>query len=231
MTKLSKRMKSLREQVDRSKSYPLTEAVALAKKLATTKFKNGESVDLSVNLGLDAKRDTLRGALLLPHGTGRTVRVAVFAEGDLAKEASDAGADIVGFDDLAEKVKKGEMDFDVVIATPDAMRLVGQLGQILGPRGLMPNPKVGTVTPDVKKAVENAKGGQVRFRTDKAGIIHASIGKVDFTQEQIQGNLEALLADLKKLKPASSKGAYVRNITLSTTMGPGLKIDLSTIQE
>jgi len=229
MTKLSKRMKSLREQVDRSKSYPLTEAVALAKKLATTKFKNGESVDLSVNLGLDAKRDTLRGALLLPHGTGRTVRVAVFAEGDLAKEASDAGADIVGFDDLAEKVKKGEMDFDVVIATPDAMRLVGQLGQILGPRGLMPNPKVGTVTKDVKSAVTQAKAGQIRFRLDKGSIIHATVGKSTFEESQLQDNVVALVDELKRIKPSSAKGTYIKKISISTTMGPGIPIDTASI--
>ena len=229
MAKLSKRAKVIREKVDPNKAYSLEEAVALLSELSTVKFK--ESLDVAINLGVDPRKSdqVVRGATVMPNGTGKDVRVAVFAQGANADAAKEAGADIVGMDDLAEQVKKGQMDFDVVIASPDAMRVVGQLGQILGPRGLMPNPKVGTVTPDVATAVKNAKAGQVRFRTDKNGIIHTTLGKVDFDAASVQGNLEALVADLKKLKPSSSKGVYFKKITLSTTMGPGLTIDHSAL--
>jgi len=229
MAKLSKRMKLVRDNVDATKEYEINEAVALLQKLATVKFN--ESVDVSVNLGVDPRRSdqNVRGATVLPHGTGRTVRVAVFTQGANAEAALAAGADIVGMDDLAAKVKAGEMDFDVVIASPDAMRVVGQLGQILGPRGLMPNPKVGTVTPDVATAVKNAKAGQVRYRNDKNGIIHSTIGKVSFTPEQIKENLEALLIALLKGKPSGAKGHFLKKISLSTTMGAGLKIDGSSV--
>ena len=229
MAKLSKRNRAIREKVEAGKLYPVEEAVALLAELSAVKFK--ESVDVAVNLGVDPRKSdqNVRGASVLPHGTGKTVRVAVFAQGAKAEEAKEAGADVVGFDDLAEKVQAGELDFDVVIASPDAMRVVGKLGTILGPRGLMPNPKVGTVTPDVATAVKNAKAGQVRFRTDKNGIIHTTLGKVDFDAASVQGNLEALVADLKKLKPSSSKGIYFKKITLSTTMGPGLTIDHSAL--
>lgn len=228
---LSKKAKLIKEKVDKSKQYPISEAVELLKELAAAKFN--ESVDVSVNLGVDPRKSdqNVRGATVLPNGTGKTVRVAVFAQGANADAAKEAGADIVGMEDLAEQVKKGEMGFDVVIASPDAMRVVGQLGQILGPRGLMPNPKVGTVTPDVGNAVKNAKSGQVRYRTDKAGIIHCTIGKVDFDAQSIKQNLEALLADLKKAKPSAAKGVYMKKITLSTTMGPGLWIDQGSIAE
>jgi large subunit ribosomal protein L1 len=228
MAKLSKRIKLIRESVS-NKPYTFTEAVELLK--STSKVKFLESIDVSVNLGVDPRKSdqVVRGATLLPAGTGKTVRVAVFAQGDNADKAKEAGADVVGFEDLAESIKGGNLDFDVVIATPDAMRIVGQLGQILGPRGLMPNPKVGTVTPDVTKAVENAKAGQVRYRTDKNGIIHCSIGKVDFNSDSLQSNLHALIADLKKAKPANAKGTYLKRITLSTTMGPGLTIDQNSI--
>lgn len=228
--KLAKRIQAIRAKVTPGKVYSLTEALALIKELSTVKFKEG--LDVAVNLGVDPRKSdqVVRGASVLPHGTGRSVRVAVFAQGANADAAKAAGADIVGFDDLAESIKAGNMDFDVVIATPDAMRLVGQLGQVLGPRGLMPNPKVGTVTPDVAKAVSNAKAGQVRFRTDKAGIVHTTVGKVEFTYEQVKDNIEALFVELKKLKPTSSKGIYIRKLTLSSTMGPGLQVDLSTIQ-
>lgn len=228
MAKLTKRIKAIRESLNKD-IYTFSEAVDNLKNNSKVKFL--ESVDVSVNLGVDPRKSdqVVRGATLMPKGTGKTVRVAVFAQGDNAEKASAAGADVVGFDDLAEKVKAGELDFDVVIATPDAMRVVGQLGQILGPRGLMPNPKVGTVTPDVAKAVENAKAGQVRYRTDKNGIIHCSIGKIDFESGDLQVNLNALIADLKKAKPASAKGTYLKKITLSTTMGPGLTIDQSSI--
>jgi large subunit ribosomal protein L1 len=228
MAKLSKRIKLIRESVS-NKPYTFTEAVELLK--STSKVKFLESIDVSVNLGVDPRKSdqVVRGATLLPAGTGKSVRVAVFAQGDNAEKAKEAGADVVGFEDLAESIKGGNLDFDVVIATPDAMRVVGQLGQILGPRGLMPNPKVGTVTPDVTKAVENAKAGQVRYRTDKNGIIHCSIGKVDFNSEALQSNLHALIADLKKAKPANAKGTYLKRITLSTTMGPGLTIDQNSI--
>ncbi|HAZ99692.1 50S ribosomal protein L1 [Halomonas sp. CnH100-B] len=229
MAKLSKRAKVIREKVDPNKAYSLEEAVALLSELSTVKFK--ESLDVAINLGVDPRKSdqVVRGATVMPNGTGKDVRVAVFTQGANADAAKEAGADIVGMDDLAEQVKKGVMDFDVVIASPDAMRVVGQLGQILGPRGLMPNPKVGTVTPDVATAVKNAKAGQVRFRTDKNGIIHTTLGKVDFDAASVQGNLEALVADLKKLKPSSSKGIYFKKITLSTTMGPGLTIDHSAL--
>ncbi|CAM0557328.1 MULTISPECIES: 50S ribosomal protein L1 [Halomonadaceae] len=227
MAKLSKRAKIIREKVDTTKAYSIEEAVALLSELSTVKFK--ESVDVAINLGVDPRKSdqVVRGATVMPNGTGKDVRVAVFTQGANADAAKEAGADIVGMDDLAEQVKKGVMDFDVVIASPDAMRVVGQLGQILGPRGLMPNPKVGTVTPDVATAVKNAKAGQVRFRTDKNGIIHTTLGKVDFDAAAINGNLEALVADLKRLKPSASKGIYFKKMTLSTTMGPGLTIDHS----
>ncbi|MGM0769300.1 MAG: 50S ribosomal protein L1 [Pseudomonadota bacterium] len=228
MAKLSKRQKLIREKVDSTRSYSVDEAVALLVELGqNVKFK--ESVDVAVNLGVDARKSdqVVRSSTVLPHGTGKTVRVAVFTQGANAEKATAAGADIVGMDDLADEVKKGNMDFDVVIATPDAMRVVGQLGQILGPRGLMPNPKVGTVTPDVETAVKNAKAGQVRYRTDKNGIIHAPLGNVEFSAQTIKENLEALVADLKKAKPSSAKGVYLKKITISSTMGPGLAIDQS----
>ncbi|MCE8030803.1 50S ribosomal protein L1 [Halomonas daqingensis] len=229
MAKLSKRAQMIREKVDASKAYSLEEAVALLAELSTVKFK--ESLDVAINLGVDPRKSdqVVRGATVMPNGTGKEVRVAVFTQGANADAAKEAGADIVGMDDLAEQVKKGQLDFDVVIASPDAMRVVGQLGQILGPRGLMPNPKVGTVTPDVATAVKNAKAGQVRFRTDKNGIIHTTLGKVDFDANAIRGNLEALIADLKRLKPSTSKGIYFKKVTLSTTMGPGLTLDHSAL--
>ncbi|MGJ0483961.1 MAG: 50S ribosomal protein L1 [Methylomicrobium sp.] len=229
MAKLSKKAKLIKSKVERTKQYSVTEAVALLKELGTAKFS--ESIDVSVNLGVDPRKSdqNVRGATVLPNGTGKTVRVAVFAQGPNADAARAAGADIVGMDDLGDQVKKGELNFDVVIASPDAMRVVGQLGQILGPRGLMPNPKVGTVTPDVATAVKNAKSGQVRYRTDKAGIIHCTLGKVSFDAGAIQGNLEALLADLRKAKPATSKGIYIKKITLSSTMGPGLWLDQNSL--
>ncbi|WP_199456883.1 MULTISPECIES: 50S ribosomal protein L1 [unclassified Marinobacter] len=230
MAKLSKRQKLIREKVDSTRAYTVDEAVALLSELGqNVKFK--ESVDVAVNLGVDARKSdqVVRSSTVLPHGTGKTVRVAVFTQGGNAEKATAAGADIVGMDDLADEVKKGNMDFDVVIATPDAMRVVGQLGQILGPRGLMPNPKVGTVTADVETAVKNAKAGQVRYRTDKNGIIHAPLGNVEFSAQNIKENLEALVADLKKAKPASSKGVYLKKITISSTMGPGLTIDQGTL--
>ena len=229
MAKLSKRQRLIREKVQAGKLYSIDEAVGLLSELSSAKFK--ESVEVAVNLGVDARKSDqqVRGATTLPNGTGKTVRVAVFTQGANADAAKDAGADIVGMDDLAEQVKAGVMDFDVVIASPDAMRVVGQLCQILGPRGLMPNPKTGTVTPDVVTAVKNAKAGQVRYRTDKNGIIHGAIGKVDFDAKAIKENLEALISDLKKAKPASAKGAYLKKITLSSTMGPGLVIDQSSL--
>lgn len=227
MAKLSKRAKLIREKVDSSKVYSVEEAVVLLSELSTVKFK--ESVDVAVNLGVDPRKSdqVVRGATVMPNGTGKDVRVAVFTQGANADAAKEVGADVVGMEELAEQVKKGVMDFDVVIASPDAMRVVGQLGQILGPRGLMPNPKVGTVTPDVAAAVKNAKAGQVRFRTDKNGIIHTTVGKVDFDVDAIKGNIEALISDLKKLKPSASKGVYFKKMTLSTTMGPGLTVDHS----
>lgn len=227
MAKLTKRAQMIREKVDATKAYSLEEAVALLAELSTVKFK--ESLDVAINLGVDPRKSdqVVRGATVMPNGTGKDVRVAVFTQGANADAAKEAGADIVGMDDLAEQVKQGQLNFDVVIASPDAMRVVGQLGQILGPRGLMPNPKVGTVTPDVATAVKNAKAGQVRFRTDKNGIIHTTLGKVDFDSGAILGNLEALVADLKRLKPSTSKGIYFKKVTLSTTMGPGLTLDHS----
>ncbi|MBZ4201503.1 MAG: 50S ribosomal protein L1 [Methylovulum sp.] len=229
MAKLSKKEKLIKSKVLKTKQYSVVEAVELLREFASEKFQ--ESIDVSVNLGVDPRKSdqNVRGATVLPNGTGKNVRVAVFAQGPNADAAKEAGADIVGMDDLAEMVKKGQMDFDVVIASPDAMRVVGQLGQILGPRGLMPNPKVGTVTPDVAGAVRNAKSGQVRYRTDKAGIIHCTLGKVAFESVAIQGNLEALIVDLKRLKPTSSKGVYIKKITLSSTMGPGLWLDAGSI--
>lgn len=225
MAKLSKRAQQIRAKIDPNKAYTVEDAVALLSELSTVKFK--ESVDVSINLGVDPRKSdqVVRGATVMPNGTGKDVRVAVFTQGANADAAKEAGADIVGMEDLAEQVKKGVMDFDVVVASPDAMRVVGQLGQILGPRGLMPNPKVGTVTPDVATAVKNAKAGQVRFRTDKNGIIHTTVGKVDFDADAIRGNLDALVADLKRLKPSTSKGIYFKKMTLSTTMGPGLTVD------
>ena len=229
MAKLTKRMRTIREKVEATKDYEINEAVALLKELATAKFV--ESVDVAVNLGIDARKSdqNVRGATVLPNGTGRDVRVAVFTQGANAEAAKEAGAELVGMEDLAELVKKGEMDFDVVVASPDAMRVVGQLGQILGPRGLMPNPKTGTVTPNVAEAVKNAKAGQVRYRNDKNGIIHTTIGKVDFTAEQLQQNLEALIVALKKAKPSQAKGVYVKKVTISTTMGAGVAVDQSTL--
>ncbi len=226
----SKRKKLAREKVDSTGMYQIDEALTLVKELATSKFP--ESVDVSVNLGVDPRKSdqVVRGSTVLPNGTGKSVRVAVFAQGDNADKAKSAGADVVGFEDLAETVKGGEINFDVVIATPDAMRVVGTLGQILGPRGLMPNPKVGTVTPDVETAVKNAKAGQVRYRTDKAGIIHCPIGRVDFEVPALKENLAALLADLKKAKPASSKGAYLKKLTVSSTMGPGISVDRASVE-
>jgi len=230
MSKMTKRRRAIMEKVDRQKAYPINDAVALLNELATAKFK--ESLDVAVNLGVDPRKSdqVVRGATTLPHGTGKTVRVAVFAQGAAADQASEAGADIVGFDDLADRIKGGTLDFDVVIATPDAMRIVGQLGKILGPRGLMPNPKTGTVTPDVVTAVRNAKAGQIQFRTDRAGIIHGSIGQVGFEVDKIRENLLALLSDLRKAKPASAKGVYLKKVTLSTTMGPGVTVDQSSLE-
>lgn len=228
MAKLSKRARLIREKVE-ARDYDVNEAITLLKELATAKFT--ESVDVAVNLGIDARKSdqNVRGATVLPNGTGRDVRVAVFTSGDNVAKAQEAGADIVGMEDLAEQVKKGEMNFDVVVASPDAMRVVGQLGQILGPRGLMPNPKTGTVTPDVATAVKNAKAGQVRYRNDKNGIVHATIGRVDFDNDKLKENLDALLAALKKAKPSSAKGVYFKRISLSTTMGAGVSIDQGTV--
>ena len=229
MAKLTKRMKAIKEKVDTSKTYQALDAFNLLKSLPKIKFV--ESIDVAVNLGVDPRKSdqAVRGATVLPRGTGKLVRVAVFAQGANADAARAAGAEVVGMDDLAAQVKAGDLNFDVVIASPDAMRVVGQLGQILGPRGLMPNPKVGTVTPDVATAVKNAKAGQVRYRTDKKGIIHSTIGKGDFEDSALKENLEALIADLKKLKPATSKGIYVKKITVSSTMGPGLAIDQASL--
>lgn len=229
MAKLSKRLKSIRERTNRSTQYTVEDAIQLLKELSTVKF--GESVDVSVNLGVDPKKSdqAVRGATVLPNGTGKTVRVAVFAQGANADAAREAGADVVGLDDLAQSVKDGELNFDVVIASPDTMRVVGKLGQILGPRGLMPNPKVGTVTADVASAVKNAKTGQVRYRTDKSGIIHCSVGKIDFEAQALKENLELLLSDLKKAKPSAAKGIYLEKVTLSTTMGPGLWLDQASL--
>jgi large subunit ribosomal protein L1 len=230
MAKLSKRQKLINESITLGKLYSVKEALDLLRSCSKVKFK--EAVDVSVNLGVDPRisEQVVRGATVLPNGTGRSVKVAVFAQGDLAQAALAAGADRVGFEDLAEAIKAGDLDFDVVISTPEAMRLVGQLGQILGPRGLMPNPKVGTVSADVGNAVKNAKSGQVRYRTEKGGIIHCMIGRVDFETPALVENLNALLVDLKKAKPASTKGIYLKKITLSTTMGPGLVIDQSSLE-
>jgi large subunit ribosomal protein L1 len=229
MAKLSKKAKLIAEKTLNAGLTPVDEALALVKELATAKFK--ESIDIAVNLGVDPKKSdqAVRGSTVLPNGTGKVVRVAVFTQGENAEKAKAAGADIVGLEDLAEKVKAGEMDFDTVIATPDAMRIVGQLGKVLGPRGLMPNPKVGTVTQDVEAAVKNAKSGQVTYRTDKAGIIHCSIGQADFELDALKENLNALLADLNKAKPTSAKGVYLKKLTVSSTMGPGVVVDQATI--
>jgi large subunit ribosomal protein L1 len=229
MAKLTKRMRVIRDKVEVTKEYEINEAVALLKELATAKFV--ESVDVAVNLGIDARKSdqNVRGATVLPHGTGREIRVAVFTQGANAEAAKEAGADIVGMEDLAEQVKKGVMDFDVVVASPDAMRVVGQLGTILGPRGLMPNPKVGTVTPNVAEAVKNAKAGQVRYRNDKNGIIHTTIGKASFEANQLQENLESLLVALKKAKPSSAKGTFLKKVSISTTMGAGVTVDQASL--
>lgn len=229
MAKHSKRVAALRAKVDRNKNYALTEALTLVKDSATAKFN--ESVDVAVNLGIDARKSDqlVRGSVVLPAGTGKSVRVAVFAQGAKADEAKAAGADVVGFDDLAATVKGGSIDFDVCIATPDAMKVVGQLGQILGPRGLMPNPKVGTVTMDVTTAVKNAKAGQVQYRTDKAGIIQCTIGRASFTVEQLQQNLSALIDALNKAKPAAAKGQYLKKVSVSSTMGAGVRVDQATL--
>ncbi|TSE24443.1 50S ribosomal protein L1 [Tepidimonas sediminis] len=229
MAKLTKKQKALQGKVDPAKLYPLPEALAIVKECATAKFD--ESIDVAVQLGVDPRKSdqVVRGAVVLPNGTGKTKRVAVFAQGAKAEEAKAAGADIVGFEDLAAQVKAGNIDFDVVIAAPDAMRVVGQLGQILGPRGLMPNPKVGTVTPDVAAAVRNAKAGQVQFRVDKAGIVHTTIGRRSFDVDKLQGNLAALIEALNKAKPQSSKGQYLRKVAVSSTMGVGVRVDPQTI--
>ena len=225
MSKLTKRQKEINSRIEHEKQYTMEEAVQILNDLPPLKFK--ESIDIAVNLGVDPRKSdqVVRGATNLPAGTGKTKRVAVFAQGAAAEAAKEAGADIVGFEDLAEQIKAGNMDFDVVIAAPDAMRVVGQLGTILGPRGLMPNPKVGTVTPNVAEAVTNAKAGQAQYRVDKAGIIHTTIGQVGFTAEQVMQNAQALLSDLKRAKPATSKGTFIKKITLSSTMGPGISID------
>ncbi|CAI8727035.1 MULTISPECIES: 50S ribosomal protein L1 [Pseudomonas] len=229
MAKLTKRQKAIASKIEAGKVYNFEEAAVLLAELSTVKFS--ESFDVAVNLGVDPRKSdqVVRSATVLPHGTGKTVRVAVFTQGPAAEAALAAGADRVGMDDLAAEMKGGDLNYDVVIASPDAMRVVGQLGQVLGPRGLMPNPKVGTVTPDVATAVKNAKAGQVRYRTDKNGIIHTSVGKVGFEAGKLKENVEALIADLKRIKPASSKGIYVKRVTLSTTMGPGLVIDQSSL--
>ena len=229
MASLSKRRKALADKVDRAKAYPAIDAMQLIKSTATAKFD--ESVDVAVNLGIDAKKSdqTVRGAVVLPSGTGKTVRVAVFAQGDKAAAATAAGADLVGFEDLAEQIKAGKLDFDIVIASPDTMRVVGQLGQILGPRGLMPNPKVGTVTADVAGAVKNAKAGQVQFRADKSGIVQCTIGRASFTPEALRDNLAALVEALNRAKPASTKGVYLRKLSVSSTMGVGVRVDVSSV--
>ena len=225
----SKRLKALIEKVDRDKVYPVIDGLNLVKETAKAKFD--ESVDAAINLGIDAKKSdqAVRGALVLPNGTGKVTRVAVFAQGEAAEAAKKAGADIVGFEDLAEQIKKGVMDFDVVIATPDAMRIVGTLGQVLGPRGLMPNPKVGTVTPDTDKAVKNAKAGQVQYRTDKAGIIHCTIGRASFSPDQLQGNLSALVDEISKAKPKDVKGVFIKKVSVSSSMGVGIRVDQTNL--
>jgi len=230
MAKLNKRQKLIAEKIEVGKAYSVEEAVSLLTELSGS-IKFNESIDIAVNLGIDARKSdqAVRGSTVLPNGTGKTVRVAVFTQGENAEKAKAAGAEIVGMDELAAEIKGGMMDFDVVIASPDAMRVVGQLGQVLGPRGLMPNPKVGTVTPDVETAVKNAKAGQVRYRTDKNGIVHSIVGNVEFTGESVKQNVEALLADLKKAKPAAAKGVYLKKVVLSSTMGPGLLIDQGSI--
>jgi large subunit ribosomal protein L1 len=230
VAKLTKRVKKWQDKIQIGKQYAVDDAFNIIKEVSTVKFD--ESVDVAINLGVDERKSdqVVRGSTVLPNGTGKKVRVAVFAQGANADAARNAGADIVGFDDLAEKIKAGVMDFDVVIASPDAMRVVGQLGQILGPRGLMPNPKVGTVTTDVAGAVRNAKAGQVRYRTDKAGILHCTIGKVSFDVKSLRGNLEALLADLNKLKPAGTKGIYLKKVYVTSTMGPGITIDRASLE-
>lgn len=229
MAKLTKKQKALQGKVESTKLYPINEALGMVKEFATAKFD--ESIDIAIQLGIDAKKSdqVVRGAVVLPNGTGKTARVAVFAQGAKAEEAKAAGADIVGMEDLAEQVKKGDMPFDVVIAAPDAMRVVGTLGQILGPRGLMPNPKVGTVTPDVATAVKNAKAGQVQFRVDKSGIVHASIGRRSFDADKLFGNLAALVDALNKAKPATSKGVYLRKMAVSSTMGVGIRVDTGSL--
>lgn len=229
MAALSKRQKAIQGKIDSAKNYAVSEALSLAKKFATAKFD--ESIDVAVSLGIDARKSDqlVRGSVVLPAGTGKTVRVAVFAQGEKAEAARAAGADIVGFDDLAAEIKAGNINFDVVIATPDAMRVVGQLGQILGPRGLMPNPKVGTVTMDVTTGVKNAKAGQVQYRTDKGGIVHSTIGRASFAAEKLEENLKALIEALNKAKPANSKGQYLKKIAVSSTMGPGVRVDSSTL--
>ncbi len=229
MAHISKRTKALRIKVDRDKTYPVADAIKLVKEGASAKFN--ESIDVAINLGIDAKKSdqTVRGAIVLPKGTGKTVRVAVFAQGDKAQAAKDAGADIVGFEDLAAQVKEGKIDFDVAIATPDAMRVVGQLGQVLGPRGLMPNPKVGTVTPNVAEAVKNAKAGQVQYRADKAGIVQCTIGRASFTEDALKENFLALIDAVNKARPASTKGIYLKKVSVSSTMGPGVRVDQGSL--
>jgi len=229
MAHISKRTKALRIKVDRDKTYPVADAIKLVKEGASAKFN--ESIDVAINLGIDAKKSdqTVRGAIVLPKGTGKTVRVAVFAQGDKAQAAKDAGADVVGFEDLAAQVKEGKIDFDVAIATPDAMRVVGQLGQVLGPRGLMPNPKVGTVTPNVADAVKNAKAGQVQYRADKAGIVQCTIGRASFTEDALKENFLALIDAVNKARPASTKGIYLKKVSVSSTMGPGVRVDQGSL--
>ena len=229
MARTGKRLRAIREQLEPGKAYPIDEALTLLKSSSKVKFK--ESVDVAIRLGVDPRKSdqNVRGSTVLPNGTGKSVRVAVFAQSENADKAREAGADVVGMDDLHDQIKEGDLAFDVVIATPDAMRVVGKLGQVLGPRGLMPNPKVGTVTTDVETAVRNAKAGQVRYRTDKAGIIHTTIGKVDFELDALKGNLSALITDLVKLKPASSKGTYLQKVAVSTTMGPGVQVDRASL--
>ena len=229
MSYISKRTKVLQTKVDRDKTYPVADAIKLVKEGASAKFN--ESIDVAINLGIDAKKSdqTVRGAIVLPKGTGKSVRVAVFAQGDKAQAAKDAGADIVGFEDLAAQVKEGKIDFDVAIATPDAMRVVGQLGQVLGPRGLMPNPKVGTVTPNVAEAVRNAKAGQVQYRADKAGIVQCTIGRASFTEEALKENFLALIEAVNKARPASTKGIYLKKVSVSSTMGPGVRVDQGSL--
>ena len=229
MAHISKRTKDLRAKIDRSKAYPITEAIKLVKEGASAKFN--ESVDVAVNLGIDAKKSdqTVRGSIVLPKGTGKSVRVAVFAQGEKAQAAKDAGADIVGFEDLAAQVKEGKIDFDVAIATPDAMRVVGQLGQVLGPRGLMPNPKVGTVTPNVADAVKNAKAGQVQYRADKSGIVQCTIGRASFTEDALKENFLALMDALNKSRPTGTKGIYLKKVSVSSTMGPGVRVDQASL--